>query len=353
MKDNNLNYYNIKISTGTLFKITAFVAVIAAIVFMRELFFVILTSVVIASFVGTAANKINDKFGINRTLSVVFIYVITISILASIFYFFAPVLFEEVTALIPTISDYLGEAGLSVDAVSSNQGLTNIISNNSSGILEGTKDFLSGISGNFVKTITTLFGSIANVILIMVISFYLSIEKDGVTSLLEIVIPRRYEKYAVNLWQRSKRKIAYWVQGQMFLALIVGLLTFMGLSALNVKYALMLSIIAAVFELIPFGIILAAIPAVGLSFLTGGLTTATLVVVLYVVIQQMEGYIFSPLIVKKVTGVSPLLVILSVLIGVKLAGFWGLILAIPVAVTFVEVAKDIQKRKLDIETSLK
>jgi predicted PurR-regulated permease PerM len=185
-----------------------------------------------------------------------------------------------------------------------------------------------------------------NVVLVIVISFYLSVSNDGIESFLRILSPIEREEYVIGLWNRSQAKIARWMQGQLFLGLVIGILTFIGLTLLKVEHALLLAVLAAIFELIPFGIFLAAIPAVSFAFSGGGISLALMVVALYVLIQQLEGYLISPIVMNKMTGISPLVVIISVLIGVQLAGFWGLILAVPVAVTILEYIKDFEKKKI-------
>ena len=163
---------------------------------------------------------------------------------------------------------------------------------------------------------------------------------------MRIIVPAKYEDYAVDLWNRSQRKIALWVRGQLLLGLLIGVLTYLGLSILGVRYALLLGLTAAIFELVPFGIVLASIPAVGFAYLDGGFTLAFMTAGFYIIIQQFEGYLIQPLVVKKAVGVSPLVVILSVLIGLQLAGFWGLVLAVPVAVSLLEFLSDIEKKKI-------
>ena len=82
-----------------------------------------------------------------------------------------------------------------------------------------------------------------------------------------------------------------------------------------------------------------------LAFTSGGLTLALMTIALYIIVQQLEGYLISPLVMNRITGVSPLVVILSVLVGVNLAGgSWGLILAVPVAVTALEYVGDLEKK---------
>jgi predicted PurR-regulated permease PerM len=81
------------------------------------------------------------------------------------------------------------------------------------------------------------------------------------------------------------------------------------------------------------------------AYSTGGITLAVKVIFLYTIVQQFENYLIAPLIVNKVIGISPLVVILSLLIGAELAGLWGLLLGIPVAVCLLEYLSDIEKGK--------
>ena len=133
------------------------------------------------------------------------------------------------------------------------------------------------------------------------------------------------------------------MQGQLLLAVIVGVLVFLGLTILGVKNALLLAVIAALFEIIPvFGPILAAVPAVALALLDGGLTLGLLVIALYVIVQQFESHLIHPLVVTRVVGVPPLLVILSIIVGAQLAGFLGILLSVPIAATIQELVKDVK-----------
>jgi len=123
-------------------------------------------------------------------------------------------------------------------------------------------------------------------------------------------------------------------------------LLYLGLTILGVPNALLLAVLAAIFELIPvFGQILAAVPAVAIAFADGGVTGALLVTGLYVVVQQFEAHLIYPVVVKKVVGVPPLLVILSLIVGAKLAGFLGILLSVPMAGAIQEFVADIDRRK--------
>jgi predicted PurR-regulated permease PerM len=91
---------------------------------------------------------------------------------------------------------------------------------------------------------------------------------------------------------------------------------------------------------------LAAIPAVTLALVTDGMTSAILVIGLYIIIQQFENQLIYPLVVRKIVGVPPLISILALIVGAKLAGFVGLLISVPVATMLLEVLNDIEKAKL-------
>jgi predicted PurR-regulated permease PerM len=136
------------------------------------------------------------------------------------------------------------------------------------------------------------------------------------------------------------------MQGQFLLGALVAVLVFLGLTLLGFKHALLLAVLAGIFEIIPlFGPILSAIPAIIVGFADGGVATGLLVTGLYVVIQQFENHLIYPLVVNKVVGISPVFVIIALLVGGKLAGFIGILLAVPVSTVLVEYYLDIQREK--------
>jgi predicted PurR-regulated permease PerM len=215
-------------------------------------------------------------------------------------------------------------------------------------IVESLSLTLSSVTGGLFTTISGFFGGVISFILIIVLTFYLSVQNDGVGNFLRVITPDYYEDYVLDLWKRSEKKIGLWLQGQLLLGLIIGILTFLGLSIIGVKSALFLSLIAMVLELIPiFGIVLAIIPAFAIALSDGGVTLAFLVLGLYVIIQQFENHLIYPLVVRKIVGIPPILVILTLIIGLKLAGFIGVILSVPVAAILVEVLNDIEKKKIN------
>lgn len=359
---------NVSISAGTVFK-TVLLLVAAFFLFvMKDVVLVVLTAVVLASAIEPAAKWIIAR-GIPRVFSVVILYGILGVFLAGMFYLFIPVLLQDTSDFLSSVPEYLDKVALwnPIDssgveqskqvATEFSQGITESRlavaeirseQNPSIGSAVGDiNDALSKVSAGFIQTVSSVFGGVLGFILIVVLSFYLSVQEDGVEKFLRIVTPLKHEKYIIGLWKRSQEKIGLWMQGQLVLAILVGVLVYLGLTILGVRNALLFAFLAGLLEIIPlFGPILAAIPAVATAYTDSGVSAGLLVVGLYLIIQQFENHLIYPLVVTKIVGVPPILVILALIVGGKLAGFLGLLLSVPIAATFVEFLDDVQKQKM-------
>lgn len=191
------------------------------------------------------------------------------------------------------------------------------------------------------------FGGFLSFVLIIVLSFYLAVQDHGIANFLSVITPIKNRPYILDLWKRSEEKIGLWMQGQLLLVVIVAVLVYLGLTLVGVKHALPLAVLAGLFEIIPvFGPILASIPALALSFIDGGTSTALLVGGLYFIIQQFENQLIYPLVVKKVVGLPPVVVIIALVAGGQLAGFLGIILSVPLAAIGMEILNDYQKENV-------
>jgi predicted PurR-regulated permease PerM len=208
------------------------------------------------------------------------------------------------------------------------------------------QSIFSAKAGNTMQLLTAFFGSIFALGLIIVLSFYLALQDTGVDDFLRLVMPASYEDYSVDLWRRAQKKIGLWMQGQILLSVIVGILVYLGLLIIGIPYALLLAVFTAIAEIIPiFGSLVAGALAVAVAYSNGGIALAAIVLGLYVVVNQFEANLIYPLIVKKVVGVPPLLVILALIAGYTLAGFLGALLSVPVAAVVLEFISDFDKRK--------
>src|SRR3989344_1528052 len=347
---------SISISTGTMIRAVLLALGVFLLWFLRDLVLIVLTSIVIASFVESAVPYFH-RIGVNRIFGIVVLYAVALLVLAGMFYLFAPLLITEIYNFSNFISVYIpGVSFLNYFQNEAFSGAKDIVGSLSGDfsittLFSVSKAFILNLSGGFFKTLSVAFGGVFNFILIVLISFYLSIQEKGIENFLRIIIPIKYEEYTIDLWERSRRKIALWMKGQVVLGFVVAVLTYLTLSLLGIEYALLLSMIAGVMELVPYGILVALIPAFSFSYLSVGISTALMVSGAYLIIHQFEVFLFAPLIIKKIVGLSPIIIILSMLIGFELSGFWGLVLAIPVAIIIMEFLSDIEKDKILARTN--
>ncbi len=342
----------IQINTGTILKTLLILAGFALLYYLRDIALVVILSIIIASAIEPGTQWFLRR-RVPRILAVLLIYFVAVMVLVLAFYFlFLPLLNQSVEFL-SGLPGYLGELQvwnpLQDSPLLSGNGAIGGFSENFSlaQIVEQVDSTVSSLSNGFFSTASTVFGGILSFILVVVLSFYLSVTPEGVSNFLRIITPAKNEKYILGLWKRSQHKIGLWMQGQVVLAVIVAVLVFLGLTLLRVENALLLAVLAGIFEIIPiFGPILAAIPAVTLALVTNGLTSALLVVGLYVIIQQFENQLIYPLVVRKIVGVPPLISILALIIGGKLAGFVGLIISVPLATMLMEFLSDVERDKI-------
>ncbi|MSU44572.1 AI-2E family transporter [Candidatus Nomurabacteria bacterium] len=343
-------FTSISITTGTMVRAVLVILCVFLFWFLRDLILVVVSSIVIATFVESSIPYFK-KIGINRVFGSVILYSVSLLTLAGLFYLFAPLLITEIYNFSTFISTYIPNISFfnyfQNEAFSGAKDIVASLSGDFSlpELFSVSKAFILNLSGGFFQTLSIAFGSIFNVVLIIIISFYLSVQERGIENFLRIILPIQYENYIINLWERSSRKIALWIKGQLVLGLIDSVLVYLVLSLIGIQYALLFAILAGIMGLIPYGTLIALIPAVSVSYLSGGLSDSLMVAGAYLIIHQFEVFLFTPLLIKSIVGLSPIVIILSVLIGFELGGVWGSILSIPIAVVVMECLSDFEKNK--------
>lgn len=349
--ENKSNKTTINISNSSIIRVILFSLLVFALFKLYNIILIILTSIVIASFVEFAVAKFR-KYLKNRAVIVFSVYLIVLGLLVGLSSVFLPVFIDEMSMLVESLGKYIPASSVlntfQPDTISGAKDVVTTITSNSSigDVIKSGQNLINNMSGGFLNIFGQAFGGVFNLVLIFILSLFFSLTERGVENFLRIVTPLKQEDYVIGLWRRTERKIGLWFQGQLLLGLIMGILVYLVLTIMGVKYALILAILTAFCELIPFGIFIAMIPAMVFSYLDGGITMSIVSAASFLILHQFENYLIYPLIVKNIIGISPLVVILSVLIGGHLAGFWGIVLAIPASVCLLEFMDDIEKKKI-------
>ena len=338
----------ISISLGTIIKALGALLVLVVLYLLRDLILVILVSVVVASAVEPMAAWLQRR-RLPRAPSVLLIYLIGFGLFFVLIPIFIFPLVSDLVSLSSTLPARLGDVSSWFDGQSGTIGaLTGSLGEKISlgEVFHNLQGNLADTSRGFLQIASFVFGGFLSFVMIIVFSFYLAVQADGLENFLRVVTPIDRENYVLNLWRRAQKKIGLWMQGQLLLGLLIGVLVFLVLTIFSVPYALILALVAALFELIPFfGPILSAVPAVLLAFSISP-TLGLIILAAYIIIQQFENHLIYPLVVSKIVGVPSLLVIIAFIAGAKLAGFLGIILAVPASVLLMELATDWEKKKL-------
>ena len=198
---------------------------------------------------------------------------------------------------------------------------------------------------------TTFLGGIFGYFLLPVWAFYLLKDRVRLLDTFDRGLPAAWRPDTWATLRIVERVFGQWVRGQLLLGLTVGLMTFVGLMVLSVlvdpifgRYAVLLSIIAGILELLPIiGPIIAAVPAILLAA-TAGLEATVAAFILYLAVQQIENYLLVPKIQGDAVQLHPAVVIFALIIGGSLAGLLGAILALPVTAAARDVVRYLFRR---------
>jgi predicted PurR-regulated permease PerM len=222
-------------------------------------------------------------------------------------------------------------------------------------VTEQAQDVIDG--GGVVTQVASyssvVVGAAANVFLVLVAGVYLALRPDLYRGGLLRLFPRPRRQEADQTLTAVARALRLWLLGQLVAMVLVGLLTGLGLWFLGIPSALALGFLAGLLEFIPFlGPILSAIPAILLA-LSQDTTTALWVTGLYVLIQQIEGNLITPLVQQHAVDLPPAITIVAIVAFGVLFGFLGVLLATPLAVVVLVVVKKLWVRDtLDEPTEL-
>jgi len=341
----------IEISSGTILRAIFILLLLWFLYLVRDIVLLVFLAIIIVS----AIDPIVDWFQkrkIPRSLTVIVVYILFIAILGTAVGLLIPPLTSEIRGLgenFPTIVEKLSGYFLIVREYAVSHNFQQQISNFTGSAAEKISQAGSSLFSGTVSFI----GGIFEFIVVLSIAFYMSVQERGIKKFTASLMPADHRDYISNLVDRIQFKMGRWLQGQLFLMFIIFALDYIGLLIIGVPYALVLALIAGILEIIPYiGPIISAVIAVAISFLHGPVT-GLLVLGLFVLVQQLEGYVLTPLVMKKAVGLNPVVVILALLIGAKLGGVMGIIVAVPIATMLGEVIDDlVAKKPQDQEASM-
>ncbi len=274
-----------------------------------------------------------EKRGVNRVLAIAIAYLLVIALLTALMLVVVPIVIGEIRSFITSLPAHVNyvkklliEASRSA-RISESATLSGIINRISSSVSDGAMAF----AGRIPATAVDLFGGVINFVLAPLIAFYILKDLGAIKRTIEAAIPPKYREEGMDILEKVDLILGGFLKGQMLVALSVGVLVGTSMAILGIKYALLIGIISAIFNIVPYlGPIASGIPAVLLA-LEKSPGYALLVIVVLTVVNQLDGLFISPNIMRQQVDLHPTVVIFALLVGGAVYGIAGLIVAIPLA----------------------
>ncbi|MDO8667691.1 MAG: AI-2E family transporter [bacterium] len=330
---------NINITSATIFKTVAIFALLYVLYLINDILILFFVALVFSSALDPWVDWLKKR-KIPRSVSVLVLYLAVFSVLGLILYLIIPIIIKEVNDMSNNFPRYF-ESVYSKFSDLKDYSLKYGLADKFKGSLDFISDYLQTTASGIFFTVANIFGGIFSFVLVLVLTFYMVVEESAIKKLVWSIAPVKHQPYMMHLINRMQIKMGHWLRGQLILGLSLAVITYLGLLILGVNYALVLALMVGLFSFVPYmGAVLGAIPGVFIAFTQAPLL-AIFAVILFYIIHFIEVNFLYPKIMEKAVGLNPIISILVLLAGFKLAGVIGAILSIPVATAAAVFIKDI------------
>jgi predicted PurR-regulated permease PerM len=328
------------ISWGTIGKIFIAIFVFYFIYLTREIALWFFFALAMSVLLDPAINFLR-KFWIPKIVAVFFVYFSIFGILGALTYLIAPIFISEVKQLSQNLPDYFRQVSpfLQQMGIDTNQIFDNYTQLLMGGLAQSSKSIMSAVM--------VFFGGLYSTAFILTTSFFLSLEDKAFEKFLMLISPKKYEQNIAAIFEKAQSKISGWFGARILACVFIGIATFIILYVFGIKYAFILSLISGFLNFVPYigPWITTILLIVFIAVSSGSWMTVLYVIIAIFVVQEIENKLLTPLLMKKLVDVPPVLVLISLLVGAKVFGFLGVIFAVPVFGIIFEFIKDFLERR--------
>lgn len=314
----------IEISHRTIVFTVGFLIFLWLLYQIREIILAFFVALLIMAILNPTVTSLS-KFKIPRAVSVLVVYIIGFALIGTAVAGVIPPLIEQTSGFVNNLPKIL--ENLAISTVFGEQIIKELLTQ------------LGRIPGHLAKFSVSVLSNVLGVLTLLIFAFYLLLARDKLDEQLGFFFGEK-KKEIGKIIDLLESRLGGWARGQLLLMFLVGVSTYIGLVLLSIPFSLPLAILAGLLEIVPYiGPIISAIPAViiglGIAPIMGFAAAA-----LYFLIQQVENYVFVPKVMEKSVGVSPIIVLLALAIGFKIAGIAGVIISIPVVITIQVLSRE-------------
>ncbi|MGE8205404.1 AI-2E family transporter [Heyndrickxia sp. NPDC080065] len=299
------------------------------VIFIQTLFIPFLISGILY-YLARPIVKLLEGWKIPRKLAIMLIFVMLIGVIVTVVELVGPLLQDQFKRLVENVPDMVKAGQDAFDYWQKNQEY----------IPQFAKDIIANVTAKLqtnalstgaivAKTLSNVFGFIFSLVIVPFILFYMLNDRDRFVPNVTRFFPKSKEKEIRSVLHDMDKALGGYIQGQLIVSSVVGILLLIGYLIIGLDYALILALFGMATNVIPFlGPFIAATPAIIVAFFQDPIMAVYVVIVMFVA-QQIESNFVSPQVMGKTLNVHPLTIILLILVGGNLAGVLGMILIIP------------------------
>ena len=334
-----------RFSIRVLITVTIGVAVVAAALLVWQLANVLLlgfAGVLVAVLLRACADPIHHYTRLGEGWALALVLLTLVALFALGGWLLLPPLVRQAEQLLSSLPDLVSQLETQLGNVPALQSL----------LQQPSVDTLANRATEIVtqlsNTLSATIGALSNVLLVIVAGIFFAASPKLYRQDLIRLVPTAARERAQRLIGQLGATLRIWLLGQLLAMTLVGVLTFLGTWLIGLPYPLVLGVSAGLLDFIPFlGPVLAAVPAVLLALSSGGLSTVLWALVVYIVVQQLEGNLFQPLIQERAVSIPPALLVLSLVAFGTLFGLLGLLVATPLLAIIIVLVRELYVKRLE------
>lgn len=295
---------------------------------LRSLLILIYVCFILMAAINHTVNRL-ENLKIPRPLAIFCVYLVIIAFISFALASIIPVLVEQTNTLIIALPGIMQNTQLFGTSA-----------------IDWSSQFkiLETLPANIAKATVSVFSNVLSTLIIFMITFYLLEERKNLAKYSFEIFGQRGKDKILKIIERLETRLSSWLNAQLLLMLIVGLLSYFGYFILGLNYTVPLAIVAGILEVVPnIGPTIAAILAAFVG-LTVSPLTAVLAIIWGTIVQQLENNFIVPKVMKETVGINPLVTLLVLAAGAKIGGVVGTLLSIPTYI-FVETAVKVFNEK--------
>ena len=329
----------------TILQVLGIVLATLAILTFVYLAWHIITWILVAIFLALALNPAVEKFerrGMRRGYASATVFLLALAAIVGLGFLVLPPLVRQVTDFIQAVPDLVDDLVAGRGTLGFLQRDYHIVDRIRAAIEDNGVGGVLGVTAPAIAVAQSLFSVIIGSVAIAFLTYFMLLDGPRMVERFYAVLPESARPRWQRVGHEIYRTVGGYVTGNILISVIAGVAAMVALFAVGSSYSVALAVVVAILDLVPLaGATMAAVIVSTVVFVELGWVRGVIIIVFFLLYQQLENHVLQPIIYGRTVQLSPLIVLISVLIGAELAGILGALAAIPVAGIIQAIGREI------------